>query len=74
MRERPLSALGERFAGCRPEYVLRERSCPGCGTTFAVDVQASGDPPLEGARLRGGSFCAARADVDATLRAEGPIN
>ena len=74
VRERPLTALGERFAGCRPEYVLRERSCPGCGTTFAVDVQASGDPPLEGARLRGGSFCAARADVDATLRAEGPIN
>jgi N-methylhydantoinase B len=52
MRELPLSVLGERFARCDPDFVLRERSCPGCGTAFGVDVQAAGEPPLEGARLR----------------------
>jgi N-methylhydantoinase B len=50
-----LTALGERFARCRPEYVLREHACPGCGTAFAVDVEAAAEAPLEGARLRGGS-------------------
>jgi N-methylhydantoinase B len=52
-RERPLGVLGDRFAACDAEYVLREQSCPGCGTLFGVDVQQRGDPPLPGARLRG---------------------
>ena len=52
-RELPLTALGARFAGCAPQFVLRELACPGCGTAFNLDVQERGEPPLEGARLRG---------------------
>ncbi len=48
-RERPLALLGERFAHCDSAYVLRERSCPGCGAAFGVDVQERGERPLEGA-------------------------
>ena len=54
-RERPLALLGDRFAACDARYVLREYSCPGCGTLFGVDVQERGDEPLPGARLGGES-------------------
>jgi len=65
VRELPLAALGERFARCDPRLVLRERSCPGCGTAFQVDVQTRGEPPLEGNRLgraAGGEGPPAHAD------------
>lgn len=54
-RERPLSALGERFGHCDPGYVLRERACSACGTVLQVDMQHASEPALEGARLRGGA-------------------
>jgi N-methylhydantoinase B len=54
-RELPLTALGPRFARCRPAYVLREHACPGCGTAFAAEVDEAAGAPLDGARLRGGS-------------------
>ena len=54
VRERPLTLLGDRFAQCDPAYLLRERSCPGCGAAFGVDVQEHDEPPLEGATLGAG--------------------
>ena len=55
VRELPLTALGPRFARCRPACVLREHACPGCGTAFAVDVDEAARGPRADTRLRGGS-------------------
>ena len=49
VRELPLSALGARFARCRPDYVLREHACPGCGTAFAAVVEPAAAGALEDA-------------------------
>ena len=53
-REIALSQLGEAFARCRSDFVLRERSCAGCAVAFAVTLEPVGAPALSGARLRGG--------------------
>ena len=55
VRELPLRALGERFARCLPGYVLREQSCPGCGTALATDIAAAGEGAPGATRLRAGS-------------------
>jgi N-methylhydantoinase B/oxoprolinase/acetone carboxylase alpha subunit len=39
LRELPLTAVTPHNALCMPEFVLREYSCPGCGTAIAMDVQ-----------------------------------
>jgi N-methylhydantoinase B len=46
-REVPFSALSELNA-VAPETSLRAREycCPGCGTALAVDIGATGEPPL----------------------------
>jgi N-methylhydantoinase B len=54
VRELPLGALGEQFSRCRRDFVLRERSCPGCATAFAAEVAPAHAGTLAGARLRGG--------------------
>jgi N-methylhydantoinase B len=39
MRELALAATVPGNSACRADYVLREYSCPGCGTAVAMDVQ-----------------------------------
>jgi N-methylhydantoinase B len=53
LRELPLATLGVAFARCRPQFVLREYSCPGCGIAFDVDVGDRDESALGGACLRG---------------------
>jgi acetone carboxylase gamma subunit len=50
MRELPLSAAGPHNDLCSDEYVLREFSCPGCATAFAVDVQHRDEAILDESR------------------------
>jgi N-methylhydantoinase B len=50
MRELPLSAASPHNNLCSDEYVLREFSCPGCATAFAVDVQQRDEPILDESR------------------------
>jgi N-methylhydantoinase B len=49
-----LLRLGVSFARCREDFILRERSCPGCGTVLAAEVEPADAPAAAGARLRGG--------------------
>ena len=51
----PLSGLGEAFARCRPDFVLRERVCAGCGSALAAEVAPADERVPHGvAELRGG--------------------
>ena len=51
MRELPLVAISPHNRLCLPEFLVREFSCPGCGTAMASDVQRHGDPILDELRL-----------------------
>ena len=52
MSELPLTAASPLNAHCMGDrYVLREYSCPGCGTAYAVDVQPRDAPALPESRL-----------------------
>jgi len=51
MRELPLTAVSPHNRLCLPEFVLREFSCPGCGTALAADVQRRDEPVLDESRL-----------------------
>lgn len=53
LRELPLTAISPHNRFCLPEFVVREFSCPGCGTAIAADVQRSGAPILDELRLAG---------------------
>lgn len=46
VRELPFSATVPGNRHCRSDYVMREYSCPGCGTAVATDVLRVGDQPL----------------------------
>ncbi len=46
VRELPFTATVPGSAHCRSDYVMREHSCPGCGTSVATDVQHVGEPAL----------------------------
>ena len=47
MRELPLDPGMPSSAECSEEHVLREYSCPGCGTALIVDVQGPEEPISE---------------------------
>jgi N-methylhydantoinase B len=52
VRELPITAHSELNAlGMVDAFVLREFSCPGCGTAVAVDVQRREEPILDESRL-----------------------
>jgi acetone carboxylase gamma subunit len=51
VRELELRELGDANALCSERYVLREYSCPGCGTAIAADVQERSEEPLPDLRL-----------------------
>jgi N-methylhydantoinase B len=51
MRELPLTAATPHNDLCNPEFVLREFSCPGCGTAVAMDVQHRDEPVLDESRF-----------------------
>lgn len=53
-RELPLTAITPHNRLCLPEYVLREFSCPGCGTAIATDVQHRDEGSLDESRLLAG--------------------
>lgn len=59
MRELPISDVSPVNVFCHPDYVLREFSCPGCGTAIAADVQHRDDPILDECRF----FAPASGDV-----------
>jgi N-methylhydantoinase B len=46
LRELPISATMPGNRHCRSDYVIRQYSCPGCGTAVGTDVQRVGDEPL----------------------------
>lgn len=46
MRELTLYDLSPANELCSPDYVVREYSCPGCGTAIAADVQHRSEAPL----------------------------
>jgi hypothetical protein len=53
LRELPITAHSELNAlGLVDAFVLREFSCPRCGTAVAVDVQRRDEPVLDESRLR----------------------
>jgi N-methylhydantoinase B len=51
MRELPLQTGMSANADCDPNYVLREYSCPGCGTALTVDVQERSEPIMDELRF-----------------------
>jgi len=52
MRELPITATSElNRTGRTDEIVLREFSCPGCGTAVAMDVQRRDEPVLDESRF-----------------------
>jgi Hydantoinase/oxoprolinase len=51
VRELGWEAAGPYGGGLRPDYVLRELSCPGCGTALSYEVQHRDDPVPTGSRL-----------------------
>jgi acetone carboxylase gamma subunit len=51
VRELQLRELSNANELCSEHYVLREYSCPGCGTAIATDVQERGEAPLPDLRL-----------------------
>ena len=53
MRELPLDAGMPSNAECDQDYVLREYSCPGCGTALVVDVQKRDEPISDELRFTG---------------------
>jgi acetone carboxylase gamma subunit len=53
MRELPLDTGMPSNAECSEEHVLREYSCPGCGTALMVDVQGPEEPISEELRFAG---------------------
>ena len=62
MRELPLTAASPHNDLCLPEFVLREYSCPGCGTALAMDVQHRDEPVLDESRF----FSPGQPDPEAT--------
>jgi N-methylhydantoinase B len=50
-RELPLTTTSRHNHLTLPEFVLREYSCPGCGTSIAVDVQRTDEPVLDESSL-----------------------
>jgi N-methylhydantoinase B len=64
-RDLPLRSLGEAFVHCQPDFILRERACPTCGTLFAATVQPAGAPSPPGTALHGGSPQATERSLEA---------
>jgi N-methylhydantoinase B len=58
MRELPLTAISPRNARCLERFVVREYSCPGCGTALAVDIQDRDEPFIEESRFHSGEASA----------------
>jgi acetone carboxylase gamma subunit len=53
MRELALTDISPENRGCLEEFVLREYSCPGCGTALASDVQHRDEPILDESQFFG---------------------
>ncbi|MEU9343825.1 hydantoinase B/oxoprolinase family protein [Streptomyces sp. NPDC048278] len=53
VREVDWAAAGPYGGGFHPDYVLRELSCPGCGTALSYEVQHRDDPVPTGSHLHG---------------------
>ncbi|MDX6722013.1 MAG: hypothetical protein QOD73_417, partial [Solirubrobacteraceae bacterium] len=51
VRDLPLTAASPHNGGCLRDFVLREFSCPGCGTALAADVQHRDEDILDESRF-----------------------
>jgi acetone carboxylase gamma subunit len=63
LRELPLESAIPKSAAFDDAYVLREYSCPSCGTAFAVDVTRRDEPTEDESR-----FGASAADIAGAVR------